>query len=886
MGYGKAQQPYCIIFIFLLSLVLLGVPGGNTQTTRITIPLGLEGSPTGSDSYVPYYRPVRPRIALALSGGGARGLAQIGVLKALERHGIPIDGIAGNSMGAIIGGLTCMGYTAAEIESLAYQIRWDQIIRDTPPRRQLFLGQKEERGRHIVQLRLKGLSWDIPSAYTAGQKLTDLITDLVLNAPYPHSTDFDDLAIPLRVLATDLLTGNKVVLQNGSLIQALRASMTIPLLFTPVKMNGALLVDGGLVQNLPVSEAKDMNADLVIAVDTSSKLREPHQLRAPWELADQVTTIMQQDQTRGQLALADISIQPHLENISNTAFDKIETLIQSGEEAAQQAIPAMERFFANDSEPSMTPAYRIKKVTLEGCINLDPESQLTRLALDTSNAVPQKEIVWAGQALYQSGCFQSVSAVLDTAAHHLQFLVEENPRIESIDVQGNRVFSDSALLACLESRPGEVINIHKGRQDLRRLINMYRDGGYALAAIDSIRIGGGALTIEIDEGVVDEIRLSGNDRTRPFVILRELPLKPGDLFNVSLLRQGIANIYSTGYFEGVHFDIQKKNRHHAVVLHLIERGYTLLRMGLRYDLERRTQGFVSGVEENLLGAGIKGSIIGLLGNRDRALRVRVWSDRLFKSLLTYRLDLSAERHLFDHYENHHHVGIYSKSHTWGAFTLGQQMRRLGTLSLTIRSEGFNLEPRQGDGVPNERYTLMNISLRSVVDTRDRMPFPRMGKYHFLEYETAGGFLGSDISYFKLSSSMETYIPLNDLFTLHPRICWGTSDLTIPFVKQFRMGGLNSFMGLPEEAFVGKRYVVINGELRCRIPWPHWLESYLSLRYDLGGIWGRYVRISTKDFKQGLGAVLSLNTPLGPIHVGYGTMSDGEQHAYFSAGYPF
>ena len=134
--------------------------------------------------------------------------------------------------------------------------------------------------------------------------------------------------------------------------------------------------------------------------------------------------------------------------------------------------------------------------------------------------------------------------------------------------------------------------------------------------------------------------------------------------------------------------------------------------------------------------------------------------------------------------------------------------------------------------------------------------------------------------------METYIPLNNSFTLHPRICWGTSDLTIPFVKQFRLGGLQSFIGLPEEAFVGKRYVVINGELRCRIPWPHWLESYISIRYDLGGIWGRYVRISTKDFKQGIGAIFSINTPLGPIHVGYGHMSDGENHVYFSAGYPF
>ena len=862
------------------------VLGAAAQTDWVEIPLGFDEIPTGRDSFIAYQKTTRPRITLALSGGGARGLAQIGVLKSFERHGIPIDGIAGTSIGAIVGGLACLGYSAAEIESLAYQIRWEQIIRDTPPRKQLFLGQKEERAQYLLQLRLKGLSFDIPSAYTAGQQLNNLITDLVLNAPLPSSAEFDNLHIPLRVITTDLLTGEKVVLSKGSLIQALRASMTIPLLFNPVKIGDALLVDGGLLQNLPVAEARAMGHDLVIAVDTSSKLRDSKLLRAPWEIADQVTTIMQQDRVRSQLDSADVPIQPDIEGISNTEFDKIDILIRAGEEATENMIPLIEKSFTRSADASSDTTYDIKRVSIIGCRRIDPYTLLSNTTIDTSSPVSVSQIVWSGQTLLQTGHFRKVSAMLDTATKHLQLIVEENPFINDIQILGNHAFSDSTLFACMDSKPGEILNTQKGRRDRRRLISMYHKAGYALARIDTIRIDGGILTIHINEGVVDEIRLSGNYRTRPFVILRELPLKPGDLFNVASIKQGIENIYSTEYFEGVSFDIQKKGHRNVVELQLTEQGYTLVRLGIRYDLERKTKGFLRIVETNLIGAGIKGSIMGLMGNRDGVLQARLWTDRLFKTLLTCRLDLSAEKRDFYYYQNHRRIGEYTQTHRWGSFSLGQQMRRLGTLSLMLKTEGYNLKPFAGDTGPREKYNLVNISIRSVVDTRDRLPFPRAGKYHILEYETAGRFLGSEVSYSKLFSSFEAYFPLYRSLIFHPRISWGTADLTVPFVKQFRMGGLDSFLGLPEEGRVGKRYLIFNGEFRQRIPWLGWLESYISLRYDFGGIWGKYSKITTSDLKHGIGAILSINTPAGPIQIGYGHMSDGANQAYLSMGYKF
>jgi len=878
------KSSMCLTIGLILSL--FSHPSVKAQTPRIDIPIGLEAQPTGRDSYLPYYRLKRPRIMLALSGGGARGLAQIGVLKVFEEHGIPIDGIVGNSMGAIVGGLVALGYTAAEIESLAYQIRWDQIIRDTPPRQQLFMGQKEERATYIFQIRLKGFSFDIPSSITAGQQLTSLITDLVLNAPYPMTTDFDKLYVPFRAIATDLLTGQKVVLKQGSLIDALCASMTIPLLFSPVRKDSALLVDGGLLENLPVSDAQAMGADLVIAIDTSSKLRQEKLLKAPWEIADQVTTIMQQDRVLSQLDSADVAIQPILGNISNTDFDQIDVLIRAGEAAAQKAIPLIEQSFIQSSFKSELKSFPIKDVIIVGCMRLDPKTFLDQITMDISSPVSQNQITWSGRALFQTGLFRNVTASMDTSTSILTYTVEEHPFINKVVINGNRVFSDSTLVSGWETIPGKILNIHKGRKDLRKLMTWYHQSGYALATIDSIQIEKDVLRIDINEGIISKIQLKGNEQTRPFVILRELPLKTRDIFDVDHMKQGIENIYSTGYFESVRFDLLKKNHDYTLVLNLAEQEYTLVRMGLRYDLERRTQGFVHTVKENLLGAGLQGSLIGLLGNRDRMIQARLWSDRLFNSLITYRAHFSMHKRDFNYYKNHIRIGSYAKTHLEGSVSLGQQMRRLGTISVQLRTERIELEATTGESTPENQFNAINITLRSVVDTRDKVPFPQTGKYHILEYETAGKYLGSEVSYTKLFSSMESYFPLHPSVVFHPKFFWGTADHTTPFPKQFRLGGLVSFIGIPEETFIGKRFFTLSGELRYRFPWPRWLESYLSIRYDFGGIWGSYSKITTDDFKHGMGAILSFNTPLGPFRLGYGYMSDGVNHAYFSAGYKF
>ena len=407
-----------------------------------------------------------------------------------------------------------------------------------------------------------------------------------------------------------------------------------------------------------------------------------------------------------------------------------------------------------------------------------------------------------------------------------------------------------------------------------------------MARIESARIENGKLLIAIDEGKIGQIYLTGNQRTHPFVIRRELPLKEGDLFNVSLLKKGTENIYSTGYFDDIRFENIKLNRHYDLIFHLNEHGFTLVRTGLRYDLERLTKGFVQIVEENMLGYGYEGSLFALAGKYDERFAARLKADRLFKTYMTFRTDLSASQKTIRYYKDLKSTGEYRHRIQSAGLVFGLQMQRLGTLSLQIKTENIMLKPISGDVPLNEKYTARSLTLCSEVDTRDHVPFPQNGKYHILEYETGGELLGSDISYVRIFSSMEFYLPLNKSIVLHPKVMWGTADLGTPFSKQFHLGGLDSFMGLPDDALIGKRMIAFNGEIRFKIPWTELLNSYFSIRCDLGSVWNKYEKITTNDFKQGIGAILSLDTPLGPFHLGYGIMRDGLHQIYFSAGYQF
>src|SRR5581483_2114876 len=208
----------------------------------------------------------RPRIGLALSGGGALGLSEIGVIQWLEENHIPVDRIAGTSMGAIIGAMYATGMSPAEMKTFAEKINWDEALAPAPEYSQISYRRKEDRRDFLINAPLglrHGLSG--PNGYNPGQGVGLLLDRIAF--PEAGVSSFDELPIPFRCVATDMQSGDRVILQDGSLAQAVRASMAIPGLFTPVQINGRMLADGGMVQNIPVETVRSMDADEVIAVE-------------------------------------------------------------------------------------------------------------------------------------------------------------------------------------------------------------------------------------------------------------------------------------------------------------------------------------------------------------------------------------------------------------------------------------------------------------------------------------------------------------------------------------------------------------------------------------------------------------------------------------------
>ena len=279
----------------------------------------------------------RPRIGLVLSGGGARGAAHVGVLKVLEELNVPIDAIAGTSMGAVVGGLYASGLTAREIEAAMTSGILQDAFRDRPARSDLTFRRKSEDQNFLVRfpLGLKGGDFRLPKGLITGQKLNQTLRRLTL--PVAAARDFDDLPTRFRAVATDLETGEAVVLGGGDLVTAMRASLSAPGVFVPVEQDDRLLVDGGLAENLPVDVARAMGVDRLIVVDVGFPLQTRERLDSVGTISNQMLAILIRRGSNAQretLGPDDVLLAPELGDASSFDFGRIPRAIGLGEQAA------------------------------------------------------------------------------------------------------------------------------------------------------------------------------------------------------------------------------------------------------------------------------------------------------------------------------------------------------------------------------------------------------------------------------------------------------------------------------------------------------------------------------------------------------------------------
>jgi NTE family protein len=358
-----------------------------------------------------------PRIGLALSGGGARGLAHVGVLRALERAGVPIDAIAGTSMGSLVGGLYAAGYSASDLEEIARDIDWTALFVDTPARSVMEPFDQVKGNPTLLSLPMRRGRIGLPSGVIAGQHVAELFSRLTW--PVQTIRDFRQLPIPFSAVATDIATGSAVVLDSGSLASAMRASMSLPSVFAPASLQGRILLDGGLVRSLPAQDVRALGAELVICSDVSEPLLDASQLRTMLDVLNQAVGYHGNESTVEERKRCDVYIRPDLDSLDGFSFERAADWIARGDSATEAVAVRLREIVARAGGPVPRPrgiaaAERARAMVLAGAQVTAPTVPArgfvsTMLALRPADAVDPARMAAATAQVYESGLFETVT---------------------------------------------------------------------------------------------------------------------------------------------------------------------------------------------------------------------------------------------------------------------------------------------------------------------------------------------------------------------------------------------------------------------------------------------------------------------------------------------
>ncbi|MDR0544000.1 MAG: patatin-like phospholipase family protein [Odoribacteraceae bacterium] len=383
----------------------------------------------------------RKRVGLVLSGGGAKGLAHIGVLKVLEEIGIPVDAIAGASMGAIVGGLYAIGYAPRELDSIARAQDWIYLLGDKVYRDDVPFPEKETTEKYLLSMPVSRNAIQLPQGFVSGQNIHSLFMELT--AGYHDSTDFRRLPTPFACVASNLADGKEVVLDRGVLARAMRASMAIPGVFSPASSGGMVLVDGGVSNNFPVELARAMGAEILIGVDVQAGPRDEAGLETIMGVVDQLVTFLGSRERDEKSRRLDLHLRPDLSPYSAASFSReaVAALIRRGEQAArsrQSDLLALKRRVWGDESPSAParldrrPArqdtFPVARVIFEGCDPRDERWLRAMAGLGRGGNVTRQAIHGAINRLYGTGAFERVDFTLSGApVPDLTFRLEGRP---------------------------------------------------------------------------------------------------------------------------------------------------------------------------------------------------------------------------------------------------------------------------------------------------------------------------------------------------------------------------------------------------------------------------------------------------------------------------
>lgn len=764
----------------------------------------------------------RKGVALVLSGGGARGLAQIGVLRTLERNGIIPDYVVGTSIGAILGGLYSAGYTPNEIDSIMRNVPWDEVLSlaDDTRREVLDFYQKIDDDRSLLTLRFRGTELVVPTAIGGSARFASLLQELLWRAPLNTVTNFDSLRTSFRAVATNLVDGKLYPIAHGNLATALRASATFPLRYAPVELDTAILVDGGLVANIPVEAATPLLPATIVAVNTTAPLVQRSQLTTPWAVADQALTSAMRQRDSFQLGLADYVVTPRLTEFGTFDFASAADIIARGDRATTLSTSALTTLRRNATSSHIDSAEVLGY--LEGLPNL-----IMGLSFDADSSLLKGA---------------TLEALRDASGRSWSAAFR---RFYRISVQ-RALHADGHHFATVRAMRYDV--------DERRL------------------------HVSIDRGVLVDVV---PDVKRPIPraeAIRDLGLPLGQPLNVDQLTAAVERLRASEQYADVDVRVESAATGGVrLVVGGIDRGSTVVRLGARIDNERNTQGGLTLSSRDPFGLGIVANTRLAGGQRNVSFEAGLDVPRIAGSEWTASLKgYTSFRNIYVYgpaptstviRPERLRIDEFSEDRNGIRLGAGRQIERAGIVLGEFRYEHQRWRNvRTDDNPPFQSLATVRGLIRW--DDRDRPHLTRNGRMIDVSVETSVLPLSDGVSFTRLILTYKGNVALGP-FVIAPSLLVGSADRTLPLAELFSIGGQDLFFGMREDEERGRQILVGQVEARMRSPVDVFFETWLSLRYDLGHVWVQPDNIRIADMQHGVGATIAVDTPVGPVAVSVG-----------------
>ena len=865
----------------ILTYIIVIITALTVQANKKIVIGGLDGlDPNRSQERYP--------VLLALSGGGSRGLTVIGLLRAFEEKGIEVVGIAGTSIGGIIGGLYASGYSPTELDSIASKLNFRLVFANSPPRNSMFLTKREGRQNHLLSIRFDKYRPVIPKALTAGQELTSLLTELTTRPNYQCGADFSKLPIPFITICTDIVSGKQVLLKNGSIADAMRATMAFPLAFTGVERDNQILMDGGMVTPIPVDLARQQSdeIDFVVAINTASKLLPIEEIKTPVDIADQVTSIMTADKLKEQLDKADFVINPPIDDFVSSDFKFKDSLISIGYNYGLKKSDEIITLLKEKRENKLLSLQSIDSESL-------PSDEIAQLkAMLPNDMISYHELTdILKEFTLNNNYFRLEISLVDveedsthSAGTSISINGYKNFNLSNITLRfiGNSVFDETTLAEQFLKNHTEIssVVIEDGVALIEKL---YHDRGYDLVNVKNISIDPDKkiITITIDEAIIRDIAVTNNRHTKDWFIRSYFPLNKKEPYSTQLASEGIRNIYGTDLFDRVTVDAIPSVKGAIVKIGVEEKHSSRLRLGWHWNDEYDSEEFVEFLDDNFGGIGLEYLLHARYSPNRQHYFFSFKADRILSTYLTSQIKLYRKilnRQTYD--ETDIPVGIREERKKGFSLSVGQQIARLGTVSVDFKAEEIDYFDSNFDQDVN--YGLRMLEFESLLENFDRIPFTNKGNKHLFLLQFAGKYVGGDIQFTKFYTSHESYIPLGRYFTLHPYLALGASRSGLPPTEQFHLGGLHSFTGFRTHQLAGDKMFLFSNEMRIKLPF----KLYFSAKYDLGEVYNSTDQIKLRNLRNAVGCSLALNSPLGPIEFGYGIVNSDQEQTYLNIGFHF